>query len=551
MINTIKLSGPNVKALGDRVRREGLGCLDRIDSMTLCSMLLGIATNKYGGSSVSDISNGILNACGDQSTVLAGCLINRYMLGTVWKYSTDFGVDVFLNKIPKEIGRNVIVIDIRYETTAKELDGSEYEASVYRPLVEYDSTGIVIFQTSAKQNFVKGEVNKTLFHPELEPPKPVEAEEPEVPTEPVDPADEGEPSEEEEPSTEALEPTEEKQEVEDDRSTGESVLESSVSTDIGTDEQSEPDSPDPDDSGDEQEPAEPGEGDAGEPESGGTDGDDAPGVEEAPAEEPEPVEEQEQPKEEPEVNTGSTTVWVEVMPEYADSKLDVSPYVDKSKSELYDKILDVIGHPDGLPEGADITEVTNHTEAVLKKLVESPIAKGQLLDRDYEIGGVKYDFAKGYTVEIRIKEPERELQNQMLSDDSDKPVTTDYVDITDPEYRNGTLLAMFGTTAPSANHVHTFLNDYHNTLKTKSFLETKVDGQGTYPTESDVCYDNVIWAFVKMKDGKFWRIAIANRDFSLPDESWIATHHMPGRWVTLVEVQDGPSFHGGYRRRSW
>ena len=138
----------------------------------------------------------------------------------------------------------------------------------------------------------------------------------------------------------------------------------------------------------------------------------------------------------------------------------------------------------------------------------------------------------------------------MNSDKGNEKVKTDYVDITDPEYRNGTLLAMFGTTAPSANHVHTFLNEFHTSQKTKSFLETKVDGQGTYPTESDVFYDNIVWAFVKMKDGKFWRIAIANRDFSLSDESWIATHHIPGRWATIAEVQDGPS-HYGYRRRNW
>jgi hypothetical protein len=417
---------------------------------------------------------------------------------------------------------------------AKELDGSEYEAVVSRPLIEYSSQRITVFKVDQKENFVKGLKNESLFH---EPPEVVEVHH--------------EPEEEEQPSTETLESTEEKQEVKDDRSTGESVLESGVVTDSGTDEQSEPDSPDPDDSGDEQEPAEPEEGDAGSESDGGTDGDDAPGVEEAPAEEPEPVEEQKQPKEEPEVNTGSTTIWVEVMPEYADSKLDVSPYVDKSKTELYDKIKDEIGQT-VLGNDINCLEVEHdRAEIVLNKLIESPIATGKLLDRDYEIGGVKYDFDKGYTVEIRIKEPERELQNTMQSDKEDKPVKTDFVDITDPEYRNGTLMAMFGTTAPSANHVHTFLNDYHNQAKTKSFLETKIDGQGTYPTESDVFYDDVVWAFVKMKDGKFWRIAIARRDYGLEDESWIATHHIPGRWVTLAEVQDGPSFHGGYRRRNW
>lgn len=534
MINTIKLSGPNIKALGDRIEREGLVCLDRIDSMTLCSMLLGIATNKYGGSSVSDISNGILNSCGDQSTALAGCLINRYMLGTVWKYTTDFGVDVFINKIPKEIGRNAIVIDIRYETVAKELDGTEYEASVYRPLIEYDSTGIVVFKTSSKQNFAKGDFNKTLFHPELEPHRPVEQDEAEewekeTTKESSDTVDEVEPSNQEEPATEARESTEEEQEETDEGST-------------------ESNSHDTDDTGDEQESAEPEEGDAGSESDGGTGGYVAPGVDEAPAEEQDQVDEQ--PKEETEVNTGSRNVYLEVMTEYTDSALDVRPHAQASKSELYDKIMINVGQTlSNIDENN--TEESELTEIVLNKLLESPIAKGKLLDRDYEICGVRYDFDKGYTVTIKIKEPERALQEAMQSDKGDEPVKTDYVDITDPEYRNGTLLAMFGTTAPSANHVHTFLNDYHNTLKTKSFLETKVDGQGTYPTESDVCYDNVIWALVKMKDGKFWRIAIANRDFSLPDESWIATHHMPGRWVTLVEVQDGPSFHCGYRRRSW
>lgn len=534
MINTIKLSGPNVKALGDRIEREGLACLDRIDSMTLCSMLLGIATNKYGGSSVSDISNGILNSCGDQSTALAGCLINRYMLGTVWKYTTDFGVDVFINKIPKEIGRNAIVIDIRYETVAKELDGTEYEASVYRPLIEYDSTGIVVFKTSSKQNFAKGDFNKTLLHPELEPRKPVEQveaeeEEQETPTEPSDTVDEVEPSDKEEPATESRESTEEEQEETDEGST-------------------ESNSPDTDDPGDEQESAEPEEGDAGSESDGGTDEYVAPGVDEAPAEEQDQVDEQ--PKEETEVNTGSKDVSIKVLPEWVDSQIDSDPNGKESKSELYGKIMCVIGDTVERLDASE-TEETRRDEIILNELMKSPLVTGKLLDHNYEIKVVKYDPVNGYTVEITVVEPTKDLQETMRSDKGDEPVKTDYVDITDPEYRNGTLLAMFGTTAPSANHVHTFLNDYHNTLKTKSFLETKVDGQGTYPTESDVCYDNVIWAFVKMKDGKFWRIAIANRDFSLPDESWIATHHMPGRWVTLVEVQDGPSFHCGYRRRNW
>ena len=527
MISTIKLSGPNVTSLGDRIKKEGFGCLDRIDSMQLCRMLLSISSNNYGESSIHDIANGILNSCGDQSNALGMHLINKFRLGVVWKFTTDYGLNIILSKLPRPDGHNVSRITLEYEVLAKELDGSEYEAVVSRPLIEYSSQRITVFKVDQKENFVKGLKNESLFH---EPPEVVE-----VHHEP----------EEEQPSTEPTETKEENNEsIPDDDGEGtEAPAPEGSSESLG----GEPDGHDP--SGDSEDDG------AGLPEGSGSD-DGLTSQEESPTEEEEPcpqesAEEQEPRKKESEVNIGNNVVSFEVLPEYVDSQLDTSPYAQESKLELYDKIMDVIGHPDGLPEGADSTEVTSRTEAVLDKLIASPLATGKLLDRDYEIGGVKYDFRGGYTVEIRIKEPERELQNTMQSDKEDQPVKTDFVDITDPEYRNGTLMAMFGTTAPSANHVHTFLNDYHNQAKTKSFLETKIDGQGTYPTESDVFYDDVVWAFVKMKDGKFWRIAIARRDYGLEDESWIATHHIPGRWVTLAEVQDGPSFHGGYRRRNW
>lgn len=57
MISTIKLTGSNVNALAERIRNEGLGCLDRMDSMTICRMLLGIASDRFGESSVIDITN--------------------------------------------------------------------------------------------------------------------------------------------------------------------------------------------------------------------------------------------------------------------------------------------------------------------------------------------------------------------------------------------------------------------------------------------------------------------------------------------------------------
>ena len=532
MISTIKLTGSNIDALCNRIKTEGLGCLDRIDSLTLCKMLLGITSDRFGESSVIDITNGILNSCGDQSPELGIILTNRYKLGLVWKFivlvklQKEVILEVQLNKIPHSEGRNSILITLQYDTVAKELDGTEYNATVARPLIEYTNDHVVVYKVSdSKMNFERGNFNTELLHP-----KPIE--EPEPSTEEI---------EDDSKDQESVPAAEEEQEAEDDRSTGESVLES----DIPTNEQSEPDSPATDDSGDGQESAEPEEGDAGSEPDGGTDGNDAP-IEE--------TQEEEMP-EASQVQYGPNSVVVDFVPEWANATVDEITEIVQ-KSGVADKIPDMVGcsagEPSGVPVGSNVDVICTYTDQLLNKLLKDEKLKEFLKDHGFEIGGVRYVFERGYTVEVRVLQPEREkaIEEAMKSDKDDQPVKTDFVDITDPEYRNGTLLAMFGTTAPSANHVHTFLNEYHNSMKTKSFLETKIDGQGTYPTESDVFYDNIVWAFVKMKDGKFWRIAIANRDFSLEDESWIATHHFPGRWVTIAEVQDGPNYHG-YRRRNW
>ena len=537
MISTIKLTGPNVNAFCSRIKTEGFGCLDRMDSMTICRMLLGIATDRFGESSVVDITNGILNSCGDQSHELGMVLTNRYKLGMVWKFIAivndvqiegmpeQVTIELQLSKIPHPENRNAIRLTLQYDTVAKELDGTEYPATVSRPLIEYTSDKITTFKSSDKQNFEKGKFNDELLHP-----KPVEPE--------------PEPEPEEEPSNESLDP---ESDTDDEEEPGPlEEPESSTEEQEPEDDGSGKESPAPDEPGDGDEPEESEGDDAGEPESGGTDGDEAPGVEETATGEAVEVAEPE-----PSMVKGShIVIWTEYKPFDANSTEDVSAYAQEGKEQLYDDILDIVS---SVPNCDD---PSSFTEAALTKLLESPIAQGQLLDRKYHISGVRVNDEgpfSGYVVEILIHEDERklkELEEAMNSDKGNEKVKTDYVDITDPEYRNGTLLAMFGTTAPSANHVHTFLNEFHTSQKTKSFLETKVDGQGTYPTESDVFYDNIVWAFVKMKDGKFWRIAIANRDFSLSDESWIATHHIPGRWATIAEVQDGPS-HYGYRRRNW
>lgn len=624
MISTIKLTGPNVQSFCNRIKTEGLGSIDRMDSMTICRMLLGISSDRFGDSSVIDITNGILNSCGDQSHELGRILTNRYKLGTVWKFLMFVGegddriqIDLTLSKIPYPENRNAIRIALQYDMVSKELDGTEYNATVFRPLIEYTSDKIVIFKIESKQNFEKDKFNTELLHP--------------VPV---------------------------AEEVADDSADMESPAEDNNDAEEVAYDEPDEDPADSDEPGDEPEPEESEEGLPGESVDGdsGQDGsptDIGPGDSESiePASNTEevkpmctdinydlvlrevdhPVDTSEwidkffkpntsktfteilesvrptlesalavdsesatrqllevfqenqklseslrllrveidsmtyNPKEGfvvklmmngPEV--GANTVWLKVMPEWIDSPLDMTPYIQETKEPegLYWKVSNVLRDFPGLSTDAD--ERLLYTWKALTALQETTFCTGKLLDREYKIAGVKYVGTEnlscsGYCVEVHILEPERDnarkLEETMNSDKGDEPVQTDFVDITDPEYRNGTLMAMFGTTAPSANHVHTYLNDYHNANKTKSFLETKIDGQGTYPTESDVFYDNVVWAFVKMKDGKFWRIAIAHRDFSLADESWIASHHIPGRWVTIAEVQDGPS-HYGYRRRS-
>ena len=785
MISTIKLTGPNVVSLGERIKKEGLGCLDRIESMTLCAMLLGITSDRFGDSSVVDISNGILNSCGDQSHELGMVLTNRFKLGTVWRFTTDYGLRVVLSKLPFENGRNSIRISLEYDNLCKELDGSEYNATVVRPLIEYNSDQIIRFKVSDKENYVKGLKNTELFH------EPAPSQEATNETIPDDSRDE----------TEAPEPT-----PTDDgtgRPDGDGASgdgESSGEADRGNGEPNggsesnaglEPDGEKTirikyqfdgkNDCSDEQwqpikdliaqviieefnsgkgtcvtaferltsdnnfvqwldahnltitsigvnvdnsvvvhfedwEPPAPGSSNTevkycsnalvvtGEDDLV-TDCDMTEEAVNKIAEHLHALKDEKLNKltlkqaskdainknielfkraleEDTEftnfcqahrvkvaditydvddgynirfekvVMVGSSTVWLDFMPEWQNSDLDVTPYADTGRSALYEDIRNVLKDMKGVPEDED---ASNYTEQALNLLLASPVKEGTLLNRDYRISGVKYvglesPSTSGYHVEIQILEPEKDqakkrsddvsfynaagqslteesinleicnlianeakefigratdatqdkaigpflsgilaavdglqkllkqeklrivdvdydpetgfvikidqdikdLEEAMNSDKGNEQVKTDFVDISDPEYRNGTLMAMFGTTAPSANHVHTYLNDYHNTAKTKSFLETKIDGQGTYPTESDVFYDNVVWAFVKMKNGKFWRIAIARRDFGLEDESWIATHHIPGRWVTLAEVQDGPSYNGGYRRgRNW
>ena len=519
MISTIKLTGPNVNAFVERIKAEGVGCLDRMDSMTICRMLLGIASDRFGESSVIDVTNGILNSCGDQSHELGIILTNRYKLGIVWKFIVlvnDKVIELQLRKVPHPESRNAIKLTLQYDTVAKELDGTEYEATVSRDLIEYTSDKLAIYKVDVKLNFERGNFNTELLHP-----KPVE---PEQIEEHSDESMDAESNTDDETEPESAEETPEEQEVNDDGSSEEPAA--------------------ADDSGDMEGPAEPEGDDAGEPESGGTNGDE------------ERIEEtQEETMPEEKVQYGPNTVIIDFVPEWADATVDeITEIVKKSgvSNQVPDLVKKSAGEVNGVPLGSNVDVICTYTDQLLCKLLkDEPLVKF-LDEHGFEVSGVRYTFTGGYAVEVRVRQPERAeaIRDAMASDKETKPVKTDFVDITDPEYRNGTLLAMFGTTAPSANHVHTFLNEYHNAMKTKSFLETKVDGQGTYPTESDVFYDNIIWAFIKMKDGKFWRIAIANRDFSLEDESWIATHHMPGRWATIAEVQDGPNFHG-YRRRNW
>ena len=169
MISTIKLTGPNVNAFCSRIKTEGFGCLDRMDSMTICRMLLGIATDRFGESSVVDITNGILNSCGDQSHELGMVLTNRYKLGMVWKFIAivndvqiegmpeQVTIELQLSKIPHPENRNAIRLTLQYDTLAKELDGTEYPATVSRSLIEYTSDKITTFKSSDKQNFEKRE----------------------------------------------------------------------------------------------------------------------------------------------------------------------------------------------------------------------------------------------------------------------------------------------------------------------------------------------------------------------------------------------------------
>ena len=638
MINTIRLSGPNVTSLANRIKNEGFSCLDRLDSMTICRMLLGITTDRFGSSSVVDITNGILNSCEDQNHELGMILTNKYRLGVVWRFiipiENNEVLYLLLSKVP-HAERNTIRLSLQYDTIAKELDGTEYNATVARPLIEYTSENITIYKLDAKQNFERGKYQVEETPKEETPDAPVD--------EPVDT-----PTEAEEASTEQL-----------------------------ADQPGEQGS-DSDDPGQEPEPAE----DEGE----------------IRGEELEPSEQQETPVEaEAEADPAPSELVFKVCDCFDDEDYEPGSDEDIRKS-IADKILDkdnlretiyqtireavgelpqitgdeefdddnaaalfdfasgedelvkllgahglkfvssglnedrtayylgidLIETPEileeinrrseitsGVPdkpteedsEPPDITVKLNfvcqsqedHTyeEQVINDILLKNNLSRKLITvatnsfRQYFSGCdlsqpidmttvqipdnlVQYMLAHGFEIKsVQMSDDNSECNvsvqliftpavEQMIAQRKEAdmqaaetpPVKSDYVDISAPEYRINTLLAMFGTTNPSANHVHTYLNDYHTALKTKSYLETKVDGQGTYPTESDVFYDDVVWAFVKMKDGRFWRISIAHRDFSLEDESWIATRHIPDRWVHLIDIQDGPSyFHR--RRGNW
>ena len=604
MISTIKLTGSNVNALAERIRNEGLGCLDRMDSMTICRMLLGIASDRFGESSVIDITNGILNSCGDQSNELGIILTNRYKLGMVWKFivvvkgikdedpEKQTVLEVQLSKIPHPENKNAILIGLQYDTMAKELDGTEYSATVSRPLIEYTSDKITIYKVESKMNFVRGLHDETLIRGE------------QVIV----------------PSTESNDGDEESQSTEE---TNESIPDAP-----GTDEGS----PEPEE-GDGEEVVNESDGDGDESEE--LDGDETSGEVRTPRVERSKTDFKIicDPLPETQVDWSFVENLVkEIMSdgewsfEYSVDTDDLSDlaYNSDLNGKLFSALtdrkefvhwlaendlgLDSVGfivdqgfeirfspnsafvdpntpenkapivkwaqfvnpalQPFSMDDHKDIEEIVQREADELMDRVKSTSDENafavylegilnaceelQTILKREKLSLEVHSYARGVGFTIKIDQAlTQDLEETMNSDKSTEPVKTDFVDITDPEYRNGTLLAMFGTTAPSANHVHTFLNEFHNAQKTKSFLETKIDGQGTYPTESDVFYDNIVWAFVKMKDGKFWRIAIANRDFSLDDESWIATHHMPGRWVTIAEVQDGPNHYGFRRRNNW
>lgn len=130
----------------------------------------------------------------------------------------------------------------------------------------------------------------------------------------------------------------------------------------------------------------------------------------------------------------------------------------------------------------------------------------------------------------------------------DTPPAEEVLDLEDPMIKRNIVQSLFPNVLdPSYNHIKTFLSDYHSDPEhpNETYLATR-----TFPIETTIVYDNITLAIVKMFDGKAYRIYAAKTDRGLQKHDWVSTHEMEGRWHQVCPEICLPNFGGGGYRRN-
>ena len=589
MVDYSQLTGAGVVSLRDRFKENG--DLNKFDAITIVRLLFRVPTDKYGAVSVIGINSGIQNALGDKSITLARMLTNKFRLGELWRFHTDFGVVVVLRKIAHESG-NSINLALQYKGTNIDENGNKSAVNIERPLIEYNAREIKQFgidkiiktpintpedpmgfrYTISDANSVKqpeaetaeSDVsNQEMHEPSVESvaddsitAHDVETNEGEIPAENESAGSDdssGITTETEMTSVDDLdeedEPVETRSEnLDEENSTEDSDTET-------TPEDSAVNTTDESASSTEEEP--PSASSLMDP------------IDDDTSEEDEATSEPQLKDNETYLN-GVVYEYVADPMTYDFKETDrIFFYVSANKDPI--ALCDAQGNPiipgneaakkavftDNpggvyVTHGNDPVELTECDEseeatadAPTNEIADNPEAtiSVEVEDKPVVPTDIKNDAQPIDQEEEMNQDEANELEEQMNTNKETEPVKTDYIDLSDPEVRNNLLIGMLGNANPSMNHLRSYLNDYHYENKTESFLATK-----SWPTETDVIYDNLTFAIVKMYNGKLYRIYCAHTDMSLDDPSWIHTNRTSDRWTQLgSDIHDNQSFDRGYR----
>lgn len=125
-------------------------------------------------------------------------------------------------------------------------------------------------------------------------------------------------------------------------------------------------------------------------------------------------------------------------------------------------------------------------------------------------------------------------------------------DIHDPDVQMNLLRGLFGVADPAITHIQKYLRKHLTEIGHDGYALTE-----TFPTETMIAWSekpyNFCMSIVKMKDGRFYRLHLAYNNPGLPDQTWLATKDIPGRWVRIGrDIQSGefkPSFQGRRNNR--